>query len=80
MALYLGVYKVKININDILYCLNIPSINKTRLLSSDRYVLKGAGGLYLVPKCSMVDNIMLTADNYILTDVNGRYLITKESE
>jgi hypothetical protein len=71
MALYLGVYKVKININDILYCLNIPSINKTRLLSSDKYVLKGASGLYLVPKCSMVDNIMLTADNYILTDVNG---------
>ena len=54
MALYLGNEKVKINLDNIVYCLNIPtttiSANYASLLSSDNYVLKDANGIYLTVK------------------------------
>lgn len=54
MALYLGNSKVKINLNDIVYCLNLastpPITNGIKLLSSDGYILKDINGLYLIAK------------------------------
>ena len=54
MPLYLGNEKVKINLNGIVYKLNLYSSKKIediiRLLSSDRYILKDSNGLYLIPK------------------------------
>lgn len=51
MALYLGENKVKINLNDVAYCLNlfstIPITNGIRLLSSEGYILKDSNGVYL---------------------------------
>ena len=55
MALYLGSSeKLKININGVVYCLNIlfdtPIENGIRLLSSEGYFLKDSNGLYLTIK------------------------------
>lgn len=54
MALYLGSYKVKINIDGILYNLNFISpnliLNGIRLLSSEGYILRDCNGLYLTAK------------------------------
>lgn len=51
MGLYLGQNKVKINLNDTTYCLNLfstaPIINGTPLLSFEGYVLKDINALYL---------------------------------
>lgn len=55
MALYLGGSdKLKINVNDTVYCLNVfsttPVIDNIRLLSFDNYVLQDSNGIYLTPK------------------------------
>lgn len=55
MALYLGSSeKLKININNNVYYLNLfsenPITNGIRLLSSDGYILKDSNGLYLTFK------------------------------
>lgn len=54
MALYLGSEKVKINLNGVVYCLNLfsttPITNGIRLLSSDNYILKDLNELYLTTK------------------------------
>jgi hypothetical protein len=54
MALYLGRDKVKINLNGVVYCLNLfsatPITNGILLLSSDGYILKDSNGLYLTSK------------------------------
>lgn len=54
MALYLGNEKIKININGLIYNLNlysdIPIVNGDILLSSDDYILKDSNGLYLTTK------------------------------
>lgn len=54
MALYLGSDKVTINLNDVMYLLNIYSteliINGILLLSSDDYTLRDVNGLYLTAK------------------------------
>ena len=54
MALYLGSEKVKINLDGILYNLNLysekPITNGIMLLSSDGYILKDLNGLYLTVK------------------------------
>lgn len=54
MALYLGNEKIKININGIVYNLNLFSetliLNGDILLSSDDYILKDSNGLYLTTK------------------------------
>lgn len=54
MALYLGNNKVKINLNGVVYCLNLfsenPITNGIRLLSYDGYRLKDSNGLYLTTK------------------------------
>lgn len=55
MALYLGGSdKLKINLNSILYHLNLyslaPITNGVMLLSSDDYMLKDSNGLYLTAK------------------------------
>lgn len=55
MALYLGnSEKLKINIDNIVYCLNLfsktPITNGVRLLSSDNFIIKDANGLYLTIK------------------------------
>ena len=51
MALYLGNEKVKINLNDTVYYLNLffktPITNGIRLLSFDNYILKDSNGLYI---------------------------------
>ena len=52
MALYLGSNKVKINLDNIVYHLRLfsetPITNEVRLLSSEGYILKDFGGLYLI--------------------------------
>lgn len=54
MPLYLGNEKVKINLNGIIYKLNLYSSTKIediiRMLSSDGYILKDSNGLYIIPK------------------------------
>lgn len=54
MPLYLGNDKVKININEIQYNLNIssvaPILNGVMLLSFDDYILRDSNGLYLTAK------------------------------
>ena len=71
MALYIGNNKIKVNINGIIYKLNlsfqVPIINTTRLWSSDNYILMDLNGMYLIPKNSMVTNgySLLSEDGYI---------------
>lgn len=54
MALYLGRDKVKINLNGVVYCLNLfsttPITNGIRLVSSDDYILTDSNGIYLASK------------------------------
>lgn len=54
MALYLGNNKVKLNVDGVLYYLNLfsetPIFGGIRLLSSDGYILKDSNELYLVVK------------------------------
>jgi hypothetical protein len=54
MALYLGSNKVQINLNGVLYKLNlyssVPIVEIRRLLSSEGYILKDANGLYVISK------------------------------
>jgi hypothetical protein len=54
MALYLGIDKVQICIDDILYKLNFystaPIVSGDILLSLDNHVLKDSNGLYLTAK------------------------------
>lgn len=54
MALYLGSNKVKLNLNDIIYSLNIFTgntlLNGIMMLSSDNYVLKDSNELFLTAK------------------------------
>lgn len=54
MALYLGSDKIKINLNDAIYHLNLFTdtliLNGIRLLSSEGYTLRDSNGLYLTIK------------------------------
>ena len=54
MALYLGSDKVKINLNNAKYYLNlytvIPIIDGVKLLSIDNYILRDINGLYITAK------------------------------
>ena len=54
MALYLGRDKIKINLNNVQYLLNLysdpPITNGIRLLSLENLILKDANGLYLTTK------------------------------
>ena len=54
MALYLGKDAVKINLNGIVYSLNLfssnPILNGVSLLSSEGYILRDSNGLYLTTK------------------------------
>lgn len=56
MALYLGSDKIKINLNGVVYCLNLFSSTSTiediNLLTIDNYILTDANGLYLLMKGS----------------------------
>lgn len=51
MALYLGNEKVKINLSNVIYNLNLfsalPTIEEVVLQTSDGYLLKDFNGLYL---------------------------------
>ena len=87
MALYLGKDKVKINLDGVVYKLNlltdISSATRCALLSSDNYVLADLNGVYLIPKdgtCVVVEDALLSLDNFILQDLNGLYLKAKENE
>lgn len=54
MALYLGRDKVKLNLDNVIYNLNlfseIPITNGVRLLSFENYILKDSNGLYITAK------------------------------
>ena len=54
MGLYLGSNKMHININEIIYAVNLfsdpPITNGIRLLSVDNDILKDSNGLYLTTK------------------------------
>ena len=54
MAIYLGKDKVKINLNGVVYYLNLFSTtsitNGSWLLSSDNYILTDSNGIYLTIK------------------------------
>lgn len=54
MALYLGSNQVKINLNNIVYYLNLysktPITNGIKLLTLENYILKDSNGLYLTTK------------------------------
>lgn len=80
MALYLGRDKVDINLDGILYRLNLlfnmPIYDGVKLLSSDGYILQDSIGLYLIPSDyvePIIDNVLLSSENYMLTDFNGIY-------
>ena len=88
MALYLGKDKVKINLNGIVYCLNlfstVPITNGVLLLSSDDYILQDFNGIYLIPNDSPVVNTgtvkLLLPDGCALKESTGLYLVYKEDE
>lgn len=54
MALYLGRDKIKINLDNIVYYLNLysktPITNGIRLLTLGNHILKDSNGLYLTTK------------------------------
>lgn len=55
MALYLGGDKVKINLNGVIYRLNLLNLhteilNGVKLLSSDNYILLDSNGFYITAK------------------------------
>lgn len=55
MALYLGRDKIKINIDGVIYKLNLykeisPEEHDMQLLSFDGYILKDKNDIYLIPK------------------------------
>lgn len=83
MALYLGENKVKINLNGVVYCLNLysttPITNIGWLLSSDNYLLQDLNGVYLIPKDTsstvIGENVLLSSEGHILKDSTGLYLI-----
>lgn len=54
MALYLGRDKVKLNLDNVIYNLNLfsetPIANGVRLLSFENYILKDSNGLYITAK------------------------------
>lgn len=54
MALYLGGDKFKINLDGIIYRLNLisqtPILNGIKLLTSENYILKDSNGLFLTAK------------------------------
>lgn len=52
MALYLGGDKVKINLNGVIYRLNLHTeiLNGVKLLSSDNYILLDSNGFYITAK------------------------------
>ena len=54
MPLYIGGNKVKLNIDDAAYILNIPSVAPTvdgiSLVSSEGYFLQDSNGFYLITK------------------------------
>jgi hypothetical protein len=53
MALYWCGEKVKINLDGMVYHLNLPSVipqsRDVMLLSTDNFILKDSNGLYLIP-------------------------------
>jgi hypothetical protein len=54
MALYLGSDKIKINLDGVVYCLNLlsvaPTLSGIMLLSFDDYILTDSNGVYLTAK------------------------------
>lgn len=54
MAVYLGENRIKINLNGIVYILNLfttaPILNGIRLLTSENYVIRDSNGLYITVK------------------------------
>ena len=80
MALYLGEHRVKINLDGIVYCLNVVS-DRVLLLSSDNYILQDSNEIYLVPNDPTVVTsgiLMLSSDGCVLKDSEGLYITTKE--
>ncbi len=78
MALYIGKNKVKINLNSVAYYLNAYMPWMSGMYSSDRYRLRDANGICLLPKAE-IEGVMLEAiDGYILHDTNGTYLTIEE--
>lgn len=87
MALYLGKDRVKINLDGVVYKLNLltdtSSATRCTLSSSDNFILQDLNGVYLIPKdctCVIVEDVLLSLDNFILQDLNGLYLKAKENE
>lgn len=88
MALYLGENKVKINLNGIVYYLNLfslkPITNGDLLLSSDGYILQDFNGIYLIPNDYPAVNTstvkLLLSDGCALKESTGLYLVYKEDE
>ena len=78
MALYLGEDKVKLNLDGIVYFLNLcsemPVFDGGILLSSDGYILHDSNGLYLTANGTR----LLSSDGYILKDLNDYYLTIEE--
>lgn len=82
MALYLGNNKVKINLNGVVYCLNLysenPITNGIKLRSLEGYMLKDINKLYLTAKQFGIR--LLSSDDDILQDSTGLYLTMREGE
>lgn len=79
MALYLGEDKVKLNLDGIVYFLDLysemPVFNGGILLSSDGYILQDLNGLYLTVNGTR----LLSSDGYNIKDLND-YLTIEEVE
>ena len=79
MALYLGNSRVKINLDGVVYCLNLysktPITNGIRLVTSDGLILKDANRLFIT---TYSDVCLLSLDEYILQDSDGLDLIPND--
>jgi hypothetical protein len=47
-------------------------------LSSDKYILKGLNGKYLIPNSIIPSNTAFTSNGEALVDADGLYIILKE--
>lgn len=84
MALYLGSDRVKINLNRVVYRLNVQSntsenIDGVLLAASDGGLLQDSNNLYLALN-SINNKTLYSLDRYILTDMDGIKIISKEDK
>lgn len=78
MALYLGSEKIKINLDSIIYHLNLysntPIVNGVLLMSSDGYTLKDTNNKYITTPEKINGTSLLDSNNDTLKEANDLYV------